>query len=34
MYKYNKIGKFEDEESAIQARIEKEIELFKNAEIK
>ena len=30
----NVIGKFEDEESAIQARIEKEIELFKNAEIK
>lgn len=32
--KRNIIGKFEDEESAIQARIEKEIELFKNAEIK
>ena len=30
----NVIGKFEDEKSAIQARIEKEIELFKNAEIK
>lgn len=28
------IGRFEDEKSAIQARIEKEIELFKNAEIK